>query len=116
MAKKPQYGLLIDYEYCTGCYACRVACCQEYGHEAGSSGMQVIEHVFPDHAPLDVSSLSFADEFEVLMTEKDAVKIGTKVSDRFWYVPVDLTMDPALAGPWLQQIESRMRARASAHE
>ena len=26
MAKKPQYGLLIDYEYCTGCYACRVAC------------------------------------------------------------------------------------------
>ena len=47
MAKKPQYGLLIDYEYCTGCYACRVACCQEYGHEAGSSGMQVIEQVQP---------------------------------------------------------------------
>ncbi len=47
MAKKPQYGLLIDYEYCTGCYACRLACCQEYGHEAGSSGMQVIEQVQP---------------------------------------------------------------------
>ena len=45
MAKKPEHGLLIDYEYCTGCYACRVACCQEYGHEAGMSGMQVIEQV-----------------------------------------------------------------------
>ena len=25
-AKAPEYGLLIDYEYCTGCYACQVAC------------------------------------------------------------------------------------------
>ncbi len=47
MAKTSGYGLLIDYEYCTGCYACRVACCQEHGHEAGSSGMAVIEQVQP---------------------------------------------------------------------
>lgn len=45
MAKRPKYGLLIDYEYCTGCYSCQVACCQEYGWEAGMSGMQVIESV-----------------------------------------------------------------------
>jgi Fe-S-cluster-containing dehydrogenase component len=43
--EKKRHGLLIDYEYCTGCYACQVACCQEYGHEAGSSGMSVIEQV-----------------------------------------------------------------------
>lgn len=79
-------------------------------------GMQVIEHVFPDHAPLDVSSLTFADEFEILMTEKDAVKIGTRVSDRFWYVEVDVQMEPALAGPWLAQIESRMRDRAPGND
>ena len=47
MAKTSEYGLLIDYEYCTGCYACRVACCQEYGHDAGFSGMDVIEKVQP---------------------------------------------------------------------
>jgi Fe-S-cluster-containing dehydrogenase component len=47
MATTSAYGLLIDYEYCTGCYACRVACCQEYGHEAGVSGMAVIEQVQP---------------------------------------------------------------------
>lgn len=45
MSKKPQYGLLIDYEYCTGCHTCQVACCQEYGWEAGMSGMRVIEVV-----------------------------------------------------------------------
>ena len=45
MAKNPEYGLLIDYEYCTGCFACQVACCQENGWEAGMSGMAVIEQV-----------------------------------------------------------------------
>ena len=45
MAKKPEYGLLIDYEYCTGCHTCQVACAQEYGWAAGMSGMQVIEMV-----------------------------------------------------------------------
>ena len=45
MPSRPVYGLLIDYEYCTGCYACQVACCQEYGWEAGMSGMQIFESV-----------------------------------------------------------------------
>ncbi|RLF04803.1 MAG: oxidoreductase, partial [Thermoprotei archaeon] len=26
----PKYGLLIDYEYCTGCHTCEVACKQEH--------------------------------------------------------------------------------------
>ena len=47
MDRKPTHGLLIDYEHCTGCFACRVACCQEHGHPAGLSGMQVIEQVQP---------------------------------------------------------------------
>jgi Fe-S-cluster-containing dehydrogenase component len=43
MAKNPEYGLLIDYEYCTGCYACQVACAQEYKWPEGMGGMRVIE-------------------------------------------------------------------------
>ena len=74
-----------------------------------SHGMQVIEHAYPDHFPINPGNLNFADEFDILMTEKDAVKLGTKLGDRFWYVPVELQMDPVLAGPWLEQIESRMR-------
>ena len=72
-------------------------------------GMQVIEHAFPDHAPIPPAALDFADDFDILMTEKDAVKLGRQLSDRHWYVPVDLDMDPQIAGPWLEQIESRMR-------
>ena len=71
--------------------------------------MQVIEHAFPDHAVIDTATLHFNDDFDILMTEKDAVKLGTKPGDRFWYVPVNLDMDPVLAGPWLEQIESRMK-------
>jgi tetraacyldisaccharide-1-P 4'-kinase len=44
------------------------------------------------------------------MTEKDAVKLGNNINDRFWYIPVELQMDPALALPMIEQIESRMRA------
>jgi Fe-S-cluster-containing dehydrogenase component len=42
---KCEYGILIDYEYCTGCYACQVACAQEYHWPAGMGGIRVIETV-----------------------------------------------------------------------
>ena len=57
MVKRPEHGLLIDYEYCTGCYSCQVACCQEYGWEAGMSGMQVFESV--QKLPNDKAYVSF---------------------------------------------------------
>jgi Fe-S-cluster-containing dehydrogenase component len=36
-------GLLIDYEYCTGCHSCEVACKQEHGYPAGTWGIRVSE-------------------------------------------------------------------------
>ena len=72
-------------------------------------GMQVIEHAFPDHARLSPGELDFGDDFDILMTEKDAVKLGRPKSDKLWAVPVELRMDPLLSGPWLEQIESRLR-------
>ena len=73
-----------------------------------SQGIQVIEHALPDHAKLDVRDLNFGDDFEVLMTEKDSVKLKGARSDKFWTVPVELKIDPVVAGPWLEQIESRL--------
>ncbi len=72
-------------------------------------GMQVIEHPFPDHARLGHKDLDFGDDFDILMTEKDAIKLGRRTADNYWYVPVELKMDSVDAGPWLEQIESRMR-------
>jgi len=74
-----------------------------------ANGLQVIEHAFPDHARVGRKELRFGDDFDILMTEKDAVKLGSSVSDKLWKVPVDLQMDPLLAGPWLEQVESRLR-------
>lgn len=74
-------------------------------------GVEVIEHAFPDHAALTPGDLDFADEFDILMTEKDAVKFDSNSSDRYWYVPVELKMDSTAEGPWLEQIESRLKAK-----
>ncbi len=38
-------GLLIDYDYCTGCHTCEVACQQEHNYPAGKCGIKVTEHV-----------------------------------------------------------------------
>lgn len=38
MARK---GLLINYDYCTGCHTCEVACKQEHGYPAGLGGIVV---------------------------------------------------------------------------
>lgn len=45
MADSKRFGLLIDYEYCTGCFACQIACAQEYNWPAGMGGIRVQEIV-----------------------------------------------------------------------
>jgi Fe-S-cluster-containing dehydrogenase component len=57
MPERARRGLLIDYEYCTGCYACQVACAQEYKWPAGMSGMKVIEVV--QNLPKDRAYLAY---------------------------------------------------------
>ena len=55
--RKHEYGLLIDYEYCTGCHTCEIACSQEHGWPAGMAGMKVIEIVEP--LPNDKAYLAY---------------------------------------------------------
>jgi len=39
-----EYAILIDYEYCTACHTCEVACKQEYDRKAGEdAGVKVVE-------------------------------------------------------------------------
>ena len=38
-------GLLIDYDFCTGCHTCEVACKQANGHPEGRWGIKVFEFV-----------------------------------------------------------------------
>lgn len=39
MAEKGQYGLLIDYRYCSGCQACVTACKMEHNYPQGDFGI-----------------------------------------------------------------------------
>ena len=39
----PQYGLLIDYEYCTGCESCVISCKEEHHFPVGKQGIRVLD-------------------------------------------------------------------------
>jgi tetraacyldisaccharide 4'-kinase len=52
-------------------------------------GVNVVDHPLPDHAPLTLDDISFADDLPVLMTEKDAVKCKEIAGPHHWYVPVN---------------------------
>ena len=38
-----QYGLLIDYDYCTGCHSCEVACRKALDLGAGQFGIKILQ-------------------------------------------------------------------------
>lgn len=38
-----QYGLLIDYEWCSGCQSCEVTCKEEHNYPVGKWGIKVLE-------------------------------------------------------------------------
>ena len=71
-------------------------------------GIQVIQHPFKDHAALSRRDLDFRDDFPVLMTEKDAVKLPVTVPDGLWYVPVDVQMAETVETSLLDDIVSRI--------
>jgi len=55
----PKYGLLIEYNYCTGCHACEVACQQEHDFPAGKNGITVTEYVYETSTKLSIDYLPF---------------------------------------------------------
>jgi Fe-S-cluster-containing dehydrogenase component len=51
MASDRRMGLLIDYEFCTGCHSCEVACKKELNLELSNYGIKVAQYGPEETAP-----------------------------------------------------------------
>ena len=59
----PRNGLLIQYDWCTGCHACEVACKQEHNYSAGMCGIRVDELVTTDPDRTEVDFVPITTRF-----------------------------------------------------
>lgn len=60
-----------------------------------AAGLSVHGHELPDHARVTAQDIAFADDYVVLMTEKDAVKCAGIADARHWAVRLDVAMSEA---------------------
>ena len=58
----PRDGLLIEYEYCTGCCSCVVACKQEHGYPVGIGGIKLNE-IITEGDKLRIDYLPFPTKY-----------------------------------------------------
>jgi tetraacyldisaccharide 4'-kinase len=70
-----------------------------------SKGLDIIEHVFPDHYLFKKNDFDFSDGHLIIMTEKDAVKCQFIADERFWYLPVAATVDKRLGESLLKKLK-----------
>jgi tetraacyldisaccharide 4'-kinase len=78
-----------------------------------SNGIEVEAHPLPDHAPLRLADISFADQRPVLMTEKDAVKCAAFAGPQHWYVPVSAAFAAGEAAALLGVVTEAILKRAA---
>lgn len=59
----PRNGLLIQYDWCTGCHACEVACKQEHNYTGGMVGIRVDELVTTGPDDVNVTFVPITTRF-----------------------------------------------------
>ena len=78
-----RYALLIDYDYCTGCHSCEVACQQEHDYPVGTNGVIVKEYEYVVDGRVQIDYLPyFTQHCDLcvgrLARERDAVPACVK--------------------------------------
>ncbi|MGH8453800.1 MAG: tetraacyldisaccharide 4'-kinase [Nevskiales bacterium] len=68
-----------------------------------AAGLRVLPHSFPDHYRFKTEDITFPDNIDVVMTEKDAVKCRGFAGPRHWYLAVQARLGPE-AGPRLDEL------------
>ncbi|MGD9842183.1 MAG: tetraacyldisaccharide 4'-kinase [Steroidobacteraceae bacterium] len=77
-------------------------------------GLEVVPHVFPDHAALGRADIEFADDLPVLMTEKDAVKCHAIAGPQHWAVGAQVVLSDPARTQLLNCVQQAMQQRYSA--
>jgi tetraacyldisaccharide 4'-kinase len=72
-------------------------------------GLQLIEHRFPDHYLYQSHDLNFPDNLPIIMTEKDAVKCRSFVTDKYLYLPVTVEISAVFENELLNLLNRKER-------
>ena len=70
-------------------------------------GLDLIEHVFPDHHQFTAEELILNPDLPILITHKDSVKLRGLARDNIWVVPLNLELSGTLQDRLFQLLESR---------
>jgi len=71
------------------------------------SGLNPIEHKFPDHHQFTAEDLALTPDLPILVTHKDSVKLRGLARDNIWVVPLNLKLSGTLQNKLFQLLESR---------
>lgn len=69
-------------------------------------GFDIITHIFSDHHVYTADDIRFNDDYEVVMTEKDAVKCTDFARKSDWYLSVDAVIDEDFFANLLAKLKS----------
>ena len=76
-------------------------------------GLKPVPHPFPDHHPFEARELEFGPGAQVVMTEKDAVKLRRHARPNWWVLPVTASLAPAFGDWLLKELDGRRRSKAA---
>jgi tetraacyldisaccharide 4'-kinase len=69
-----------------------------------AQGYQLYRHTFPDHHSYRLADVIFNDDYDVVMTEKDAIKCRQMALDRHWCVQLEVSLHKKLETLIINQI------------
>lgn len=68
-------------------------------------GLKVIEHPFPDHHQFSATDLYFANDYPIIMTEKDAVKCKGFANKKIWVLAIDAKLSQKFANALRKKLD-----------
>lgn len=86
---------------------------QAFFDDLAAADLTVRARALPDHARLTSADISFTDDADVLMTEKDAVKCRAIADQRHWAVRMDIEMSSRDAAAVSAMIDRLVGSRRS---